>query len=271
MAQQYYQNNLGKAIRLTPASKVISQYGSSQGNGDGGNGAYLGVLADWQQVLETPRLDDSPQLEIFTIATYLGSYTLPSGGEGPTRNLSIVGRLEYGIGGTSFQVDFDWKNGNQLSVVASFVRVLAAYSTSTVGDVPTEVTVAAMIASGSRASRSQATKSFPQLLVSAESTVIFPVPPQAHALNLFCDDSDFYDSDEGGGLASIRFLGGANNGFAAASTTDLVSWVGDGVPFLQALATEDGVRLPEACKYVEISTSVEDAEYLVTPSFTLNL
>ncbi len=269
MAQEYYQNNLGKTQRLSQAFRVTSQYGPSLGNGNDGNGAYLGVLADWQLILETPRQDDDPQLRIYNIVTHLGNWIHPAATESPSRNLSVVGRLEYGIGGTQFSVDFDWRTGNQLSVAASFVRVLAAYSTSGALLAPNEVTVGASLASGSRAGRSQATRTFPRVIVSnaEEGTVVFPVPPQAHALNIFSEDPEFYEV----GDVQIRFLGGANNGFSAASTADLVSFVSDGVPFLHALSTEDGVRFPESVKFIEISTSTEDQDYHITPCFTLNL
>lgn len=270
MTSPYYQNNLGKTLRLSQASRVTSQYGDSPGNGQGGNGAYLGALADWQLVLETPRQVDDPQLGIYNIVTYLGAWTLPAETEGPDRNLSVLGRLEYGIGGTQFQVDFDWKVGNQISVAASFVRVMAAYSTSGLLLAPGEVAVGAMISSGSRASRSQATRTYPKLIVNdgeETGTVVFPVPPQAHALNIFSEDPEFYETD----AVQIRFLGGANNGFSALSTSDLVSFVTDGVPFFDALSKEDGVRFPDSVKYIEVSTTTVGQDYHITPCFTLNL
>lgn len=267
MSQKFFQNNLGQAVNLSQVSRVTSQYGDSPNNGNGGNGAYLGAQADWQQVLESPREDDDPQLRIYNIVTYLGNYELPAAGVSPARNLSVLGRLSYGIGGVNFQVDFDWKNGNQISVAASFVRVLAAYSTTGALIGPSEVQVAAMLASGSRAARSQATRTYPRLITNDSSVVVFPVPPMAHALNLFAEEPSFYSEDN----VAIRFLGGANNGFSAASTADLVSFVTDGRPFLEALSTEDGVRFPEAVKFIEISTTVEAQDYHVTPCFTLNL
>lgn len=271
MTQQYYQNNLGKSLRLSQAFHVTSQYGDSVGNGNGGNGAYLGALADWQLVLETPRQNDDPQLGIYNIITYLGNWVMPPETPGPDRELSILGRLEYGIGGTQFTVDFDWRSGNQVSVAASFVRVLAAYSASGPLLAPSEVSVGAMIASGSRASRSQATRTFPQVRVNdatdPSGTIVFPVPPMAHALNIFSIEPEFYEPD----AVQIRFLGGANNGFSAASTSDLISFVTDGQPFLEALGREDGVRFPESVKFVEVSTTTPAQDYNITPCFTLNL
>lgn len=269
MSQQSYQNNLGNNVRLSQAQRVTSQYGDGPGQGAGGNGGYLGAAAEWVGVLDSPRGEDCPQLQVFTINTWLGNFELPEAGESAVRNLSVLGRLQYGIGGAEFSVDFDWKNGNQLSVVASFVRVMAAFSTTGTQIAPPEVTVGAMFASGGRAARSQATRTYPQLIVNdgEDGTVVFPVPPMAHALNLFCVEPEFYEA----GNVEVRFLGGANNGFSAASDADLVSFVTDGVIFLQALATEDGVRFPESVKFIEVSGVADAQDFHFTPCFTLNL
>lgn len=266
-----FQNNLGNNVKLSQAHRVTSQYGDGPGNGGGGNGGYLGAEADWQGILDSPRQDDCADLQVFTISTWLGNYELPEEGESPSRNLSVLGRLEYGMGGVQFNVDFDWKNGSQLTVVASFVRVKAAYSTLGALLAPSEVTVGAMFASGARPARAQATRTYPQVILTAgeedPGAVLFPVPPQAHAVNLFSSDPEFYEADQ----VQVRFLGGANNGFSAVSTADLVSFVTDGAIFLDALANEDGVRFPEAVKYIEVSTTTEGQDFHITPCFTLNL
>lgn len=271
MAQQF-QNNLGNNVKLSQANRVTSQYGDSPGNGAGGNGGYQGVQAEWQGILDSPKQDDCADLQVFTINTWLGNYELPDTGESPTavRNLSVLGRLQYGIGGAEFSVDFDWRNGNQLTVVAAFVRVMAAYSTLGTAIAPAEVTVGAMFASGGRPARAQSTRTYPQLIASdseESGVVVFPVPPQAHALNIFALEPEFYEA----GNAQIRFLGGANNGFSAASSGDLVSFVTDGAVFLAALASEDGVRFPESVKYIEVSGLAADQDFHITPCFTLNL
>lgn len=271
MANQF-QANLGQTIVLNQAMAVTSQYGESPGNGGSGNGGYQGAQARWQGVLDSPKQEDCASLQVFTINTWLGNYELPDTGESPTavRNLSVLGRLEYGIGGADFSVDFDWKNGNQLTVVASFVRVKAAFSTTGTLIAPSKVTIGAMFASGGRPARAQATRTYPQVIASDSEetgTVIFPVPPMAHGLYLFSEEPEFYEV----GNAQIRFLGGANNGFSAPSTGDLVSFVTDGVPFLQALGNEDGVRFPESVKYIEVTGADEAQDFHITPCFTLNL
>jgi hypothetical protein len=164
------------------------------------------------------------------------------------------------------EADFDWKIGNQISIAASFVRIVAAYSEidSVNEESPPLVSVGAMLSTGGRAARSQVTRTFPRLAIDVNNPVVFPVPPFAHALNLFSAQPAFYTAAN----STITYLGGASAGFSAVST-DLVNFVSDGVPFLQALASEDGVRFPEATKFVQLTTTSESSLF-VTPCFTLN-
>lgn len=252
-----YQNNLGKIVVLNQSAIVVNQYG------------LLGAEGRFQSVFDSSRgpsadIDDS-QLRNYNIATWLGGYTMPAAIEDEPRKLCILGKLQYGIGGAEFEVDFDWKVGTQLSVCASFVRVLAAFSE--IEGAPPSVSIGAMMSSGSRASRAQVTRTYPQLNVTNEegSAVIFPIPPMAFALNLFSPDAAFYAAS---GVA-IRYLSSTSNGFSATSA-DLVSFETDAVPFLDAL-TSDGIRFPESAKFVEVTTSTADPGLLFTPSFTLSL
>lgn len=254
---QQYANNLGKKTLVTQATFVEDHY------------QPLGAKGNFAQVFDSPTDPNDSQLRIYNIMTWLGGYTLPDA-ETPDRMLALLGKLNYGIGNASFEVDFDWKLGTQLSVAASFVRVSVAFAEVNAGS-PDQVSVAAMLSSGSRASRSQVTRTYPQLTLAssggeAGNVVLFPIPPLAHALNLFAVQPEFYDD----GAVTIRYVGGASAGFSAAST-DLCSWSSDGAPFLQALATEDGVRFPEAAKFVEITNNSETDIVQVTPCFTLSL
>lgn len=251
-----YQNNLGRFAELSPNNKVTNHYGK------------IGAEATWLEVLDSSKGNcadpDNSQLRIYNIMTWLGGYTLPI--EGAAR-LAILGHIQYGIGGAIFDADFDWKIGTQMSIAASFVRVSAAYSE--IFNTAPVVSVGAMLSSGSRASRAQVTRSYPQLVINndvEEGTKIFPIPPLAHALNLFSREPDFYEV----GAAQIRFISGANNGFNLPSN-DLCSFAYDAAPFLVALANEDGVRFPESAKFVEISTTETGVDYHVTPCFTLSL
>lgn len=258
-----YENNMGNSAVLSIANAVINQYGQP-------DKGYIGAEANWKEVFDSRQgiKAENEQYQIFNIQTALGNYALPSVEEGDERKLAILGRITWGIGGARMQADFDWKLGTQLSVPATFVRIEAAYSETEFA--PTEVRVFAMFASGSRAARAQVTRTFPQLVVTGDgegstAIVIFPIPPMAQALNIFAGNPEFYDA----GVAQVRFVGGVGSDYSSAST-DLASFVTDGQPFLQAVANEDGVRFPEAAKFVEISTT-EDESYLITPSFTLNL
>jgi hypothetical protein len=253
-----YENNMGSSALISRADRVVNQYGQV------GHG-YIGAEGHFRSVFDSRSgLKVGEQFQIWNIQTLLGNYTLPS--ETTERKLAILGRMTWGVGGAIMQVDFDWKMGGQLSVAASFVRIEAAFSET--DDAPDDVRVIANLASGSRAARSQVTRTFPQVRISGgegAEVVLFPIPPFAHALNLFADDMDFYDVDE----VQVRFVGGVSSSYSAA-TTDFEAAVLDGSPFLNALASEDGVRFPEAAKFVELSTTAETA-YLVTPCFTLNL
>lgn len=251
-----YQNNLGNSAVLNRVgSFVTNQYGRL-----GAEGSFTQVYDSSRGASADP--DDS-QLRIYNIATWLGAYDLPDETEDP-RKVAILGKMEYGIGGVQFEVDFDWKLGTQFSLCASFVRIKAAYSETF--RAPDSVRVAAMMSSGGRASRAQTTRTYPQLLVTnAEgSAVLFPIPPMAFALNLFAEPA-FYEAD----AVTIRFIGGASSGFSSLSS-DLVSFESDAVPFLSALSG-DGIRFPEAAKYVQVTTSDSENGLLFTPSFTLSL
>lgn len=252
-----YQNNLGKIVTLNRASMVTNQYG------------LLGAEGRFQTVFDSSRGpsadEDDSQLRIYNIATWLGGYTMPAVVEDEPRKLCILGKLQYGIGGATFEVDFDWKLGTQMSVCASYVRIMAAFSET--DRAPDSVSIGAMMSSGGRASRAQTTRTYPQLNVTNEegSATTFPIPPMAFALNLFSPDAAFYATSG----VQIRYLSGLDNGFSATSQ-DVVSFESDAAPFLAALSG-DGIRFPESAKFVEITTSEADPGLLFTPSFTLSL
>lgn len=244
--------NLGNKITVYQTNKVTNQYGPQ------------GALGDFVTVLESPNYGQDGQISQFNVQTWLGAANLPSA-EIEERRLALLGKLTWGIGGATFQADFDWKIGNQLSFAASFFRVDIAFSEVGEGS-PDSVTVGAMHSSGGRASRSQVTRTYPKVPV---GTSLFPIPPFAHALYLFADDPDFYGDDEGVPNATIRYVGGASSGYSAIST-DLESFVTGGAPFLAALSNEDGVRFPEAARVVEIVAAGGLGPWGVTPTFTLN-
>lgn len=266
MSQEVYANNLGNSTILTQASHVTDQYGNAIGRG------YTGCQADWAEVFDTRNADDGEALKIFNIQTLLGNYFLPA--EGTGRKVAILGNLTWGVGASSFSVDFDWKTGNQITLAAKFVRLQAAFSE--IVQAPDKIRIAGLCTPGNSGARSQVTRTFPQLTISGGNVdpddnqiVIFPIPPMAHALNLFATDSSFYGTD----VIQVRFVGGVSSDFST-TTTDLASFVTDGVPFAQALTQEDGVRYPEAAKFVEVSVAGSPEDVTVfhfTPTFTLNL
>jgi hypothetical protein len=253
--------NLGNKIEIDQSARITDQYGVTAGG--------AGAVGDWVSVLESPKYGDDGLIQQFNVQTWVGPPNLPDPDEVSGRALALLGKLSWGIGGAQFSADFDWKTGNQLSFAASFFRIDVAFSE--IGEnAPSKVSVGAMQSSGGRASRSQVTRSFPKLLIDDENPVIFPIPPFAHALYLFANEEDFYGDDgEGVPNVSIRYVGGASAGFSALST-DLESFnVGAGL-FKTALTCEDGVRFPEAARYVEVSTAKADTTYRFTPCFTLN-
>jgi hypothetical protein len=238
---------------------VSSQYGDVATNG------VALARGDFAEIFDSGRDADNTDLRQYCIQTMIEGYNLPPGSPpSADRKLAILGRLEWGIGGVGMACDFDWKMGNQLSVAASFIRLSAAYSETVLG--PPNVKLTAMFSSGGRAARSQVTRSYPLLTFSDTQPVLFPVPPMAHALNLFSPSASFYTA----AAVSVRFVGGASAGLSAVST-DLCALATDGVPFKQALATEDGVRFPETTRFVEIIKLGAAGTLFVVPSFTLNL
>jgi hypothetical protein len=247
-----YKANLGNNVDISQVSRVTDQYGT---NGSGAVGSFA-------QVFDTQGMFEDSQLQIFNIVTYIKSYDMP---ENADTRLALLGKLTFGIGGGSAEIDFDWKEGNQISVAASFVRLTCAFSEVGVADAPSVVSVGAMLSSGSRASRAQNTRTFPRLSFDNTQTRIFPVPPFAHALNLFANEAAFYTA----GGVQIRYIGAVTSGFSSASA-GLASWTSDGVPFRSALANEDGVRIPESARFVELTT-VTVATFTVTPVFTLSI
>lgn len=252
MVDLNYKANLGNNVDISQTSKVTDQYGTK---GSGATGTFA-------EVFDTQNACDDGQLRIFNIVTYIKSYSMPSAVD--TR-LALLGKLSFGIGGGSAEVDFDWKEGNQISVAASFVRLMCAFSEIGEATAPSVVSVGAMLSSGSRAARAQNTRTYPRLSFSNLSTVIFPVPPFAHALNLFSNEAAFYNA----GGVQVRYIGAVTAGFSSAST-GLASWTSDAVPFRSALANEDGVRIPESARFVELTT-VTVATFTVTPVFTLSI
>lgn len=246
---QQFMNNLGKSVVLSKATRVSNQYGP------------LGAIGDFAEIFDSPHDPNDSQLRIYNINTWLGNYTLPSPGLGP-RKLAVLGKLEWGIGNASFEANFDWKMGTQISLAASFVRISAAYSEF--GETtPDNVKIGAMLSSGSRAARSQVTRSYPQIILEDSDIALFPIPPFAHALNIFSAEPDFYNVGE----CTVRYVGGVSAGFSSA-TSDLVSFESDGVPFLAGLANEDGVRFPETARFVQVQAGT--GSYPITPCFTLS-
>lgn len=250
-----YKANLGNNAEFGQESHVTNQYARPSAEGK------------FVPIFDSAEACNDSQLRIFNICTYIKGYEMPTAAGS---RLCLLGKMEFGIGGGTSVVDFDWKEGNQISVAASFVRLSAAFSEVDVGaagtTVPSKVSVGAMLSSGSRAARAQNTRTYPRLLVNDASVVLFPIPPFAHALNLFANEPGFYT----GTNISVRFVGAATAGFSAAST-GLQSWQSNGAPFLNALANEDGVRFPESARFVELSTAVPATDYHVTPVFTLSI
>lgn len=252
MVDLNFKANLGNNVDISQISRVTDQYGSK------GSGA----VGNFAEVFDTQGVCEDGQLRIFNIVTYIKSYNMPSNAD--TR-LALLGKLQFGIGGGLAEVDFDWKEGNQISVAASFVRLMCAFSEVGVADAPSLVSVGAMLSSGSRAARAQNTRTYPRLSFTNLTTVLFPVPPFAHALNLFANESAFYTAAG----VQIRYVGAVTSGFSSASA-GLASWTTDGVPFRNALANEDGVRIPESARFVELSTATVGT-FTVTPVFTLSI
>lgn len=185
----------------------------------------------------------------------------------PNRRVSLVGRVQWGTGGTNYQALFDYKNGTQFSIGANSVQIDVAFA-----EIATEtadsVRVKASLDQGPRASRSQLMRSFPRQTIAEQSLVTYPVPDFAHSFYIFSDDPTIFSP----GNVQVRFISGPSTAVVYAGTDQVQGILTGGQ--LDAANFEDGIRFPEATRFISILNNTligGGITYNITPTFTLSM
>ncbi len=107
----------------------------------------------------------------------------PAGSTGLSRSFSLVGILEWGVGGALQRAEFDFQNGVQLSVPAQTIKVSCRLEGVLSDSTPAELGASALIATGSPARTRQPTRTITlQPLGSGDPLdVVIPIPAFARA------------------------------------------------------------------------------------------
>jgi len=252
-----FKREAGGGITLDPQNYINDQNGSD-------NTPY--ALGSYKTVIQTSRPFD--YASIITICTGISQYILPAEIDG--RNIQILGRLRFGVGGGLFEVNFDWKNGTQFTVATDTVTLDAAFLTIPGTTGPIVASIQGAMIFGTGPARQQLTRSFPRTELlrfdpETPADISFRVPPFAHALYIFSVESEFYIP----GNVEVAFCSGPNCDFSAA-TGDETLLIIDGSEFLGAMNSEDGLRFPEGTRFVVIR-NLGSTDFNITPTFTLSM
>jgi hypothetical protein len=107
----------------------------------------------------------------------------PAGSSGLSRSFSIVGILEWGVGGATQRAEFDFQNGVQLSVPAQAIKVSCKLEGILSDSTPPKLGASAVISTGSPARTRQPTRTITlQPLGSGDPLdAIIPIPAFARA------------------------------------------------------------------------------------------
>lgn len=193
----------------------------------------------------------------FNIGLGVSSLVLPNT-VGP-RRASILGKCSFGSGGGRFDFDFDWHQGSQFSIQATSLDLHAAFEEIS-DDTADRVIVSASLVEGSRAARSQLTRTFSNNIVDTGAGTVIPVPNFAHAFYLFSPDPGFFTM----GSVDVLFKGGP----LATDQTQHTTGTDD---IQNAMNFEDGTRFPEQTRFLRFTTSSEGAPFIFWVVFTLSV
>jgi hypothetical protein len=72
----------------------------------------------------------------------------PAGSTGFSRGFSLVGTVEFGVGGAMQTAEFDWANGVQLSFPAQVIKVSARLEGAVTDSTPAQLQASALISTG---------------------------------------------------------------------------------------------------------------------------
>ena len=120
---------------------------------------------------------------------------------------AVVGHAKFGAGGGGHSVDFDIKDGVQISLVGQGPQISVELEQPQDPASPTTVVVAASIGVGTRASRAFNTRTLPPTAVAPTLSLFAKVPKFAYSFLPFCDDPTALDP----GATSIQSWGYAGD------------------------------------------------------------
>ena len=189
---------------------------------------------------------------------------------------AVVGHAKFGAGGGGHSVDFDIKDGVQISLVGQGPQISVELEQPQDPASPTTVVVAASIGVGTRASRAFNTRTLPPTAVAPTLSLFAKVPKFAYSFLPFCDDPTALDP----GATSIQFWGYAGDceyrtgglyGVPAPPvlvTGELLATL-SGADFGTARLTE-GLKLPQGASLVTITNNLP-SPVTWTPCFALSI
>lgn len=176
---------------------------------------------------------------------------------------SLVTRLRWGTGAIVHEAEIDIRTGVTFSVLAGYVEasavmlVPAGLTGGPFRQQAEELRVRLCLTRGTRPGRSRPTFTYPRVILN-NSAARFPVPPFAHAANIFCNAEDTYAA------MTVTHVGRQNELGAIILSTS-------GLPYREALGGDsDGVPLAGQCRGVNVSSPIV-GDRAVTVSFSLNL
>jgi hypothetical protein len=189
---------------------------------------------------------------------------------------AVVGHAKFGAGGGGHSVDFDVKDGVQISLVGQGPQISVELEQPGDPASPTTVVVAASIGVGSRASRAFNTRTLPPTAVAPSLSLFAKTPKFAYSFLPFCDDPAALDP----GATSIQFWGYAGDcdyktGGLYGAPTPPVLVTGEllatlsGSDFGAARLTE-GLKLPQGASLVTITNNLP-TPVTWTPCFALSI
>lgn len=127
-------------------------------------------------IVETPKNSGDDAESLIVVC----GYKVVNGVVSTPPSLDITGIVEFGIGGASFEAEFDWRNGMVFSLPASFIRVSAQISYENLVS-PVEVALDVGLAYGSTPASAAANlkRSFRGSLLAPADTLQGIIPPFA--------------------------------------------------------------------------------------------
>jgi len=195
---------------------------------------------------------NSPQ--VVTVACSSPQIDFDSTGNPPTANFDIKGRIEWGTGGGRNQADFDVRDGANITVLGTYVRLSAIYTAiGSASGIP-NVQMSGAISYGTRAGgQTPPTWTGVARTLATGNSVAFLIPP-------FATDVVVYAIDHTTGLSAAITIDISTSGVVNAP----------GMTIVQAANSNPVYRIPHVCREV-IVTNATGHDITVTPVFGLNL